>query len=66
MAPAVVSYRCYFLDFTNRVAASQAMHCEDDSEVQALADALLAGSIHTGIEVWHLERKVYRADKPRA
>jgi hypothetical protein len=66
MAPAMVSYRCYFLDFTNHVAASQAIHCEDDGEAQTRADALLADSVHAGIEVWQLERKVYRADKPRS
>ena len=63
MAPAVASYRCYFLDFTNRVAASQAIQCEDDTEAQTRADQLLAESIYAGIEVWDLDQRVYRADK---
>jgi hypothetical protein len=63
MAPAVASYRCYFLDFTNRVAATQAIQCRDDSEAQTRADQLLAESIHAGIEVWDFDRKVYWTDK---
>jgi hypothetical protein len=66
MASAVASYRCYFLDFRGRVASSQAIQCEDDSEAQIRADELLVDSIHAGIEVWDLDRRVYRADKPRS
>jgi hypothetical protein len=53
---AVPSYRCYFLDIANHLAASQAIECEGDAQVQARADALLAGSFHAGIEVWQLGR----------
>jgi hypothetical protein len=47
----VPSYRCYFLDIANHLAASQAIECEGEAQVQARADELLAGSFHAGIEV---------------
>jgi hypothetical protein len=57
------SYRCYFLDATDRVAATELIDCENDGLVLARADRMLAAGDHAGIEIWDRGRHVYRADK---
>ena len=60
---AVPSYRVYFLDSGEHVAATDVIECDTDNQAQARADLLLAGSGYPGIEIWDRDRKVYRARK---
>lgn len=55
------SYRCYFLDVTNHVAADHFVECETDDRAQARADELLADSEYPAMEVWEGARFVYQA-----
>jgi len=59
----VTIYRCYFLDSSDRVAATDLIECHTDVQAQALADIRLAAGDYPGIEVWDRARRVYRARK---
>ena len=60
------SYRCFFLDAANRVAAPDFIDCDTDGETCIRADVLLAASSHIGVDVWDRGRQVYRARKSRS
>ena len=60
------SYRCYFLDPADHVAATDIIVCETDTLVQARADRMLAACGYPGLEVWDRGRRVYRARKSGA
>jgi hypothetical protein len=64
----MLRYHFVSVDGNDEATTIQTIGCEDDSIAcrQTRADALLADSVHAGIEVCELERKVYRADKPRS
>jgi hypothetical protein len=53
------SYRCYFPDATNQVAAEQFVECESDALAQTRADELLADTEYPVMEVWNGVRFVY-------
>ena len=55
------SYRCYFLDATNHVAADRFVECGTDRVAQARADELLADTAYPAIEIWDGARFVYQA-----
>jgi hypothetical protein len=57
------SYRCYFLDSADHVAATEFIACATDTQAQVRADGLLAACGYPGIEVWDRGRRVYRARK---
>jgi hypothetical protein len=59
----VPSYRCYYLDAADRVAATDVIECENDAQAQARADIMLTACGYPGIEIWHRDRKVYRVLK---
>jgi hypothetical protein len=59
----VLSYRCYFLDSGDHVAATELIHCETDGQAQIWADRPLAACNHPGIEVWDRGRRVHYARK---
>jgi hypothetical protein len=55
------SYRCYFLDAANHVAADRFIECGTDNLAQARADELLADTAYPAMEVWDGARFVYQA-----
>jgi hypothetical protein len=55
------SYRCFFLDATNHVAADQFIECDTDELVQARSDELLADTEYPIMEVWDGARFVCQA-----
>jgi len=55
------SYRCFFLDATNHVAADYFIECETDELMQARSAELLADSEYPVMEVWDGTRFVYQA-----
>ena len=55
------SYRCYFLDTANHVAADRFVECGTDDLAQACADELLADTAYPAMEVWDGARFVYQA-----
>ena len=55
------SYRCYFLDVNNHVAADRFVECETDGMARARADELLADSEYPAMEIWDAGRFIYRA-----
>lgn len=59
----VPTYRIYFLDSGDHVAATDVIACDTDALAQAHADVLLVGCGYPGIEVWDRDRMVYRARK---
>ena len=60
-----MSYRCYFLDDSDRVTACEKIPGDHDAQASECADGLLAAGAHAAVEVWELARKVYRADRSR-
>jgi hypothetical protein len=58
------SYRCYYLNSNDDVAATDLIECDSDARAQARASVLLAASDHHGIEVWDCGRRVHYAQKP--
>jgi hypothetical protein len=58
---AMSSYRCYFLDAANHVAADRFVECGTDRVAQTRADELLADTAYPAIEVWDGARFVYEA-----
>jgi hypothetical protein len=46
------AYRCFFLDSADRIFAIDSIECETETRVPAHADAVLAASGHSGMEVW--------------
>ena len=46
------SYRCYFLDVTDHIAADHFVECATDDRAQAHADELLADTEYPAMEVW--------------
>jgi hypothetical protein len=63
---AVPYYRCYYLDSADRVASTDVIACDTDSQAQARADILLIACGYAGIEVWDRSRVVYRVRKTDA
>lgn len=57
------SYRCYFLDATNHVAADRFFECGTDDLAQARADELLADTEYRAMEIWDGARFVYHATR---
>ena len=56
------SYRCYFLDANNHVAADHFfVECETDDRAQARADELLADTEYPAVEIWDGARFIYHA-----
>ena len=55
------SYRCYFLDAANHVAADRFVECGTDRLAQARADELLADTGYRAMEIWDGARFVYQA-----
>lgn len=60
------SYRCYFLDSEDRVAATDLIACDADVQAQPRADILLFDCGYPGIEIWERDRMVYRARRTDA
>ena len=60
------SYRCYYLNADDHVAATDFIACDTDAQVGARADRLLAACGYPSIEVWDRDRRVYRARKTAA
>lgn len=58
---AMSSYRCYFLDAANHVAADRFVECGTDGLARARADELLADSAYPAMEIWDGARFVYQA-----
>ena len=56
-------YRCYYLDFADRIASTDVIHCDTDAQGRSRADALLAASSYSSMEVWDRDQVVYRARK---
>ena len=46
------SYRCYFLDVTDHIAADHIVECATDDLAQTRADELLADTEYSAMEVW--------------
>ena len=46
------SYRCYFLDVTDHIAADHFVECATDELAQTRADELLADIEYPAMEVW--------------
>jgi hypothetical protein len=59
----VRSYRVYFLDSGQHVAATDVIACETDALAQARADIILIGCGYPAIEVWDRDRMVCRVRK---
>ena len=57
------SYRCYYLNADDHVAATDFIACDTDAQVEARANRLLAACGSPGIEGWDRGRRVYRARK---
>ena len=57
------SYRCYFLDAANHVAADRFVECGTDGLAKARADELLADSSYPAMELWDGTRFVYQATR---
>ena len=57
------SYRCYYLDSADHVAATHLIECATDSQARARADILLPACGYPGIEVWDRGRRVYRVQR---
>jgi hypothetical protein len=55
------SYRCYFLDVNNHVAADRFVECETDSMARTRADELLADTEYPAMEIWDGARFIYQA-----
>ncbi len=55
------SYRCYFLDAANHVAADRFVECGTDGLAQARADELLAVTEYPAMVIWDGARFVYQA-----
>jgi hypothetical protein len=51
------NYRCYFLN-GERIAAVEAITCDDDAAALLEADKILAASHHRSIEIWTGKRRV--------
>lgn len=51
------NYRCYFLN-GERIAAVEAIECDDDAAAILEADKILATSKYRSIEVWAGARRV--------
>ena len=58
---AMSSYRCYFLNAANHVAADRFVECGTDGLAQARADELLAAPSYPAMELWDGARFVYQA-----
>jgi hypothetical protein len=59
----VPSYRVYFLDSGDHVAANDLIECETDDQARGRGALILLGSDDPGIEIWDRDRRVYRARK---
>jgi hypothetical protein len=62
---AVSSYRCYFVDVANHIAAVHFVECATDDLAKARADDLLVNSVYPAMEVWDGARFVYVAKHQR-
>jgi len=54
---ATANYRCYFIN-GERIAAVEAISCDDDAAALLEADKILAASHYRSIEIWDGPRKV--------
>lgn len=59
------SYRCYFVDVANHIAAVHFIGCATDDLAKARTDDLLVNSVYPAMEVWDGARFVYVAKHQR-
>jgi hypothetical protein len=52
------SYRCYFIDYNDRIQSYEQIECENDVQAALKAQALLAASHFPSAELWSGKRIV--------